>query len=88
MTNELKPCPFCGIYPNLVCDITDWMDRPVYKAYNNGYRPIVYHLYAEHKHGCFITSMNGTNDNGEMTSTNYKHLLDVWNRRANDERTD
>ncbi len=77
----VKPCPFCGVYPTLVCDLTDWMYRPVYKADSNGYRPITYHLYARHKRNCFIISMNGTNENGEMTSTSWKRLLETWNNR-------
>ena len=82
MSEELKPCPFCGVYPTLYCDITDWRGRPMYAPYPNGYRPISYVLKAEHKSECFIRHMNGTNEEGRIDSFNWQILIECWNRRA------
>ena len=82
--NELKPCPFCGAIPTLYCDITGWDERPVYKAKENGYRPITYVLKAEHRAGCYIRMMDGTNFTGRTTASNYQWLMLGWNRRITD----
>ena len=88
MSEELKPCPFCGVIPILYCDITDWKGKPVYKANENGYRPTEYWLKAKHKQGCFIRSMNGTNLEGEIIASNSEILIELWNRRAKNANSD
>lgn len=80
--NDLKPCPFCGAYPRLYCDITDWKGKPVYKPNPNGYRPTMYVLKSSHKIGCFIRHMDGTNEDGRMTACNATVLIEKWNRRC------
>ena len=82
MSAELKPCPFCGVYPTLICDITDWKGQPVYEPNKNGYRPIAYELKANHRRGCFITGMDGMNTNGRMSAFNWQCLVEAWNRRG------
>lgn len=83
--NTLLPCPFCGVYPRLYCDLTDWKNQPVYKPNENGYRPIAYVIRAEHNKNCFIRRMNGMNEDGRMDAFNWECLVDAWNRRANDD---
>ncbi len=78
---ELKPCPFCGAYPTLYCDLTDWRGKPVYAPSPTGYRPINYWLKAHHKRGCFIRQMNGMNEDGEMCASNWECLVETWNNR-------
>ena len=78
---ELKPCPFCGAYPTLYCDLTDWKGKPVYKPSPTGYRPINYWLKAKHRKGCYIRMMNGTNEDGASCSSNWVNLVDTWNNR-------
>lgn len=79
---RLKPCPFCGVIPILLCDLTDWKGDPVYKPNENGYRPVTYRLSAEHRNDCFIRLMNGTNTCGEIIASNSKFVIETWNRRA------
>lgn len=82
MNIDLKPCPFCGVYPVLYCDITDWQGHPVFKPYKSGYRPISYWLKANHTSKCFIREMNGTNGEGAIVASNWQYLVEAWNRRA------
>jgi hypothetical protein len=79
---KLKPCPFCGVSPTMYCDITNWRGVPVYKRNEQGYRPKTYVLKAEHKPGCYIRVMNGTNSSGESVAFNWEFLVEAWNRRA------
>ena len=81
MNEELKPCPFCGVYPTLICDITDWKGEPVYAPNEKGYRPTSYFLKAQHKDGCFIRHMNGMNSEGRIDAFNWQCLVEFWNRR-------
>lgn len=81
----LLPCPFCGVVPTLICDITDWKGRPVYEPNKNGYRPISYMLKANHKSGCFIRHMNGMNETGEISGFNWQWLVTYWNGRCTDD---
>ena len=69
---ELKPCPFCGVTPTLVWE--PWKEI----SDKSG----AYVLEANHKQGCFIRAMNGTNKTGRMTAFNKKCLEEAWNRRA------
>ena len=69
---DLKPCPFCGVVPNIKWETWDDVGE------NAG----VYHLEAPHRSGCFIRAMNGTNYMGQMSSFNITSLVEAWNRRA------
>jgi len=82
---NLRPCPFCGAVPTIYCDLTDWRGRAVYQKYANEYRPTSYILKANHRDGCYIRSMNGTNSEGKTTSCNWQSLVEKWNRRFTDE---
>ena len=77
----LHPCPFCGAVPTLRCDLTDWRGKPVYRQDEKGYRPIWYTLEAQHRKGCYIVHMDGTNSTGRMTAGNWQCLVEWWQRR-------
>lgn len=78
----IKPCPFCGAVPVLECDLRDWRGIPQYKESVTGYRPITYRLYADHRPLCYIRHMDGTNETGRMTASNWQCLVSYWNWRG------
>ena len=82
--SELKPCPFCGAYPSLECDLTNWRGKPQYEPYPSGYRPTSYTLKADHRKGCFICKMDGMNEEGRMSASNWECIVEAWNRRTSD----
>ena len=71
MIEELKPCPFCGVIPNL------WWDAWEEISPESG----CYHLEANHTEDCYITHMNGMNSTGRTSASNKECLIDWWNRR-------
>lgn len=75
---DLEQCPFCGEYPILYCDCTNWkgdIDFETAKKYPS------YHLIVNHKDGCYFRYINGTNRNSEASASYWKILVDSWNRR-------
>lgn len=71
---ELKPCPFCGVFPRLYWE--SWSEI----SENAG----TYVIEADHKNNCFIKAMNGMNKTGRMSSFNEECLIKSWNRRVGD----
>lgn len=73
---NLKPCPFCGAVPTIKWEA--WKEISPTCG--------IWVLEAEHRNGCYIRFMNGTNSTGQACGTNKQRLADAWNKRAsNDE---
>ena len=68
---KLLPCPFCGAIPKIRWE--PWKDISETAG--------VYVLEANHKVGCFIVQMNGTNYKGRMSAFNDDVLKKAWNTR-------
>ena len=69
--DELKPCPFCGAVP--VIEWEAWKEI----SETSG----IYVLQANHRTGCFIRAMNGTNATARMSASCKGVLQKTWNRR-------
>jgi len=82
MSEELKPCPFCG-------------EKPYVKVVSHGYSSTAYNISAEL--GCkkCIFHMRGDNVfevdafmNLNICSNGIGHMIENWNRRANNGKID
>ena len=71
MSNELKPCPFCG-GEACVCKISPRLYRP---SRNHEYTVVCY--------GCDLLFGFDEDYGGEFDTE--EQAIDAWNRRANDE---
>lgn len=72
MSQELKPCPFCGVIPIIEYELCPKIGP------NMG----IYRLSAKHDNTCFIRQMNGLNQYGEMSDRNRDMIVATWNRRT------
>lgn len=69
---ELKPCPFCGVVPEIRWE--KWSEI----SEDSG----VYVLEALHNDKCYFVSMNGTNNKARKSAFNKECLIEAWNTRA------
>lgn len=73
MSDELKPCPYCGSSLNHVESLARSLDPPR-----------VYHEYHHPKNGCFMVTGNRHAIVANFTDdpTPRLQFIDTWNRRA------